>query len=315
MISNQERSTLLSSLGWVEGDALWRFDVAARRSESVPLGTGARHASLHSSGSARFSVARHFDGRRFEVTVRSFSAPGEVLARAVVHEGENQLTGDLSVWKEVPRLYVEYLAFAPWKDFVLLQVTPPQGRIEVQRIEWYDHSYDKDYQGVVDVLELPGDDSALVSVQRSSRLVLHDLETGRQRQSIGLGGGGGSPRLALGNSGREIWASDYDALVVLRREDWRVVRRARLQSAFSGTQQFIGDFSFAPDAPLCVVARPFAGDVVGVDVATLKIKSSAKLGRQPLEVAALPGGDVVARDWKTGALLRGTLERRRWFGG
>ena len=63
-----------------------------------------------------------------------------------------------------------------------------------------------------------------------------------------------------------------------------------------------------------MVARPFRGDVVGIDAATLKIKRSARLGRQPLEVAAVQQGDVVARDWKTGDLLRGKLERR-WFAG
>jgi hypothetical protein len=64
-----------------------------------------------------------------------------------------------------------------------------------------------------------------------------------------------------------------------------------------------------------VVARPFSADVVGVDVATLKITQSAKLGRQPLELVALPDGEVIARDWKTGDLLRGRLKRRSfgWF--
>jgi len=38
-----------------------------------------------------------------------------------------------------------------------------------------------------------------------------------------------------------------------------------------------------------------------------------RFGRQPLEAVALPGGKIVARDWKTGDLLLGTLERR-WFG-
>jgi len=47
----------------------------------------------------------------------------------------------------------------------------------------------------------------------------------------------------------------------------------------------------------------------------MKIGWSAALGRQPLEVAVLPGGpEIVARDWKTGELLRGELKRkRRWF--
>ncbi len=312
MISNRERTTLLSSLGWVDRDAVWRFDVSGGRHETIPLSSGARYLSLHSSGSGRFSVAHHFDGARFEVTVRSFSSPGEVLARAVVQEGENKLIGDASEWKGAPHLYVEYLAFAPWKDFVLIKLSPLMGQIQVQRLEWYDDKYDKGYQGVIGVLELPGEDSALISVQRSSKLILHDLRTGRQRRSIDLAGRGGNPRLELRNGGKEIWASDYDTLVVIQREDWRITRRARLQGAGAGTQQFMGEFSFAPDEDICAVARPFSGDILGIDAATLKVKLSARLGRQPLKLAALPRGEVVARDWKTGDLLRGKLARR-WF--
>ncbi len=314
MISNPNRSIVLSSLGWVEHDAVWLFDVGANRHETVPLGSGARYVSLHSKGTSRFSVGHHFDGKRFEVTVRNFSAPTEVVARAAVEEGRHRLSGDSSAWTDVPRLYVEYLAFAPWRDFVLIRLSPSENDVEVQCFDWYDERYDKSYQGVLDVLELPGEPVALVSVQRSSHLILHDLETGTAKRSIALCDRGGNPRLELRKSGEEIWASDYDTLVVLNRADWRITRSVRLQSADAGTQQFIGDFSFVPDAGLCVVARPFSGDVVGLDTGSLKIKRAAKLGRQPLEVATLAGEEVVARDWKTGVLLSGRLERR-WFTG
>ena len=314
MIRNPEATTLLSSLGWVDHDALWRFDGRDGTSERVPLESGARYLSLHSSGSDRFAVAHHFDGRRFEVSVRSFADPSGVLARAVIAGEESAVTGDSSAWSGVPQLYVEYLRFAPWNDFVLLRISPSTSSIDVQRLQWYDDSYDKAYQGVIGVMELPVAGSALVSVQRSSRLILHDTETGMQRRSIELGSRGGNPSLELRNSGKEVWAIDYDTLVVVRTDDWQIDRRARLQSANRGTQQFIGDFSFAPDQELCVVARPFTGDIVAVDIATLRIKRSAKIGRQPLEVAALPRGEVVARDWKTGDLLRGAL-KRRWFAG
>jgi hypothetical protein len=314
MIANPEGTMLLSSVGWVDHDALWLFDVAAGTTDTITLGTGARYSSLRCLGSQRFAAVHHFDGRRFEVSVRSFSAPDVVLARAVVEDGRSMVDGDGWAWSDVPHLYVEYLGFAPWKEYVLLKVSPSTSTIEVQRLEWYDGSYDKEYQGVADVIELPGDDCALVSVQRSSRLILHDLATGRQRRSIDLGGGGGNPRLELRDSGKEVWASDYDRLVVVRTGSWQVQRRSRLQRSGAGTQQFIGDFSFVPDQELCAVARPFSGDIVAVDLRTLKIKRSAKVGRQPLEVAALPRGEVVARDWKSGDLLRGTLERR-WFAG
>jgi len=301
-------------LGWVDHDGLWRFNVASGETDTIPLRTGGRYSSLHYLGSDRFAVAHHFDGRRFEVSVRSLSSPGDVLAHAVLEDGENSVAGEPAAWSGVPLLYVEYLHFAPWNDFVLLKISPSTGKADVQRLQWYDDSYDKGYQGVIDVLALPDGTCALVSVQRSSRLILHDQETGTQKRSIDLGGRGGNPRLALRELGKEVWASDYDTLVVLGTADWQVLRSARLQNAFAGTQQFIGDFSFAADQARCAVARPFNGDVVAVDLASLRITSSAKLGRQPLEAIALPGGKIVARDWKTGDLLLGTLERR-WFVG
>ena len=314
MIANPERTQLISSMGWVDHDFLWRYDVRASTPERIPLGTGARYLSLHSSGSGRFSVVHHFDGGRIEVTLHSFSDPGKILGRALVNSGEKRVEGDAAAWGDVPLLYVVSLTFEPWKDFVLLRMVPSTGLVDVQRLEWYDETFDKGYQGVIEVLELPGEECALVSVQRSSELILHDLATGKKKSSLDLGGRGGNPNLQLGKGGAEIWASDYDTMVVVRREDWRVGRSARVQGALVGTQQFIGDYSFSPDDDSCVVARPFSGDVVGIDGATLKVKGTAKLGRQPLEVVALPHGEVVARDWQTGDPLRGKL-KRSWFVG
>ena len=314
VICDPGRTCAISSLGWVDGDALWRFEAASGRIERIALGSGARYLSLHTSGGSRFAVAHRFDGKRFGLTVHEFSDPARVLARAEVTEGGPRLTGDVSVWQGLPRLYVAYLAFAPWDDFVLLRVSPGGERIEPHRLAWYDGTFDKDYQGIVDALELPGGTLALVSVQRSSRLVLHDLATGASKGFVDLAGRAGNPSLRFGLGCEEIWATDYDTLVAIRTEDRRVRGKKRLQGAWTGTQQFIGEFSLAPEQGLCVVARPFSGDVAGVDMTTLRITCTARLGRQPFEAVALRDGDVVARDWKTGDLLRGTLERRRWFG-
>lgn len=298
---------LISSLGWVDHGALWCLDVSTSTIERLPLGTEARYLSLHSSGLGHFSVGHHFDGARFELTVHSFSDPSSVLARAVFKEGQRTVVGDASAWAEVPLLYTDYLGFDPWKDFVLLKIDPSKERIEPQRFEWYDDTYDKGYQGVVGVLELPGEDFAIVSVQRSSRLILHDLNTGMKRGVVNLGGRGGNPKLQFRNAGKEIWASDYDTRVVLQRSDFRVLRGALMQNANAGTRLFIGDYAFARDQDICLVARPFSGDVVGVDPLTLKTKLTARLGRQPLEAAALDGGRIVARDWKTGDTLHGQM--------
>jgi hypothetical protein len=314
MIANAGRTILISSMGWVDHDSLWIYDLPGREESRVSLGSGAKYLSLHSSSPSHFAVGHHFDGARFEITVHLFSEPKQPVARGVITQTDNRLSGGANAWRQVPRLYIAYLRFPPWEDFVLLLISPSTGRLEAQRLEWYDDKYDKGYQGIVDVLEIPGEDAALVSVQRSSQLVMHDLATGKKTRSLNLAGRGGNPRLYFRASAGEIWASDYDTMVVVNAKNWEVMKRARLQRALTGTQQFIGDYSFAPDEEACVVARPFNGDVVGIDPSSLRIKHRAKLGKQPLEVALLTGGDVLARDWKTGEALCGKLERC-WFAG
>jgi hypothetical protein len=312
MIVDPQANLVVSSLGWVEKDALWVLDTSRSTADVIPLETGARYASLHSSGIDRFVIAHHFDGKRFELSVRTFADPSRVQARAIISDGESTVSGDAAAWRGLPLLYVEYLAFQPWNDFVLIRVSPPRGSVAVQRLEWYGDDYDKGYQGVTGALALPEDEFALITVQRSSRLVLHDLETGKAKRFIELASRGGNPELALRSETGELWASDYDTIVVLRVDDWRVIRRTRLQDAATGTQQPIGQFVLAADGS-CVVARPFSADAVALD-AGLLIRRKARLGSQPLEIAALPDGNVIARDWKTGNLLRGVL-KRAWFAG
>ena len=316
MIANHDRTILLSSLGWVERDAVWLCHVPSGAVETIPCATGARYTSLHmAEASPRFALAHHFDGQRFDVTVRDFTDPRAVRARASLNErGESTLEGEPSVWSDVPRLYVEYLRIGSWRDFFLLNVSATTGEIKVQPLEWYGEAYDKNYQGVTGVLPTNDGRRAIFSVQRSSKLIVQDLQTGKKVGTIVLGDRHGNPRPSLRRAEAEIWAIDYDTLVVVRTEDGRILRSARLQPERAGTQEFVGDFSFSPDDRLCVVARPFSGDVVAVEPETLKIKSSAKSGGQPLELVALPEGHVVARDWKSGALLRGTLKRHESAG-
>jgi hypothetical protein len=313
MITDPDGSLVVSSMGWVEGDKIWVLDTSGDAPAVIPLGTGARYASLHSSRVDRFVVAHHFRGKRFELSVRRFADPSHALARAVMSDDDLMLTGDLAAWAGLPLLYVEYLGFLGWQDHVLIRVSPSTERVTVQRLEWYDDSYDKGYQGVTGVLALPDDEAAVITVQRSSRLVLHDLDTGKAKRFIDLANRAGNPELALRTEMGELWATDYDMLLVLRTHDWTVARSVRLQGDEDGIRNFVGGFAFATDGS-CIVARPFSGDVVALDHRTLKVRRKVSLGSQPLEVAPLANGEVVARDWKTGRLLRGIL-KRTWFAG
>lgn len=293
-------------MGWVDRDALWQFDAASGTTRTISLKSGAEHCSLHATSANRFAVAHHFVGRRFEITVHEFDAPAVPIARVVLSEKESALTGESSALADVPSLYETYLKFEPWNDYVLVEIDG-DGAMTIHRLPWYDSSYDKDYQAIVDAVAVPGQRQALISVQRSSQLIVQDLDTGDVVRTLNLGGGAGNPRLRVRDGAGEIWTTDYDSVAVVRTDTLKVRKRVRLQGAAEGTQLFIGDLTFAPHRDLCIVPRPFSGDVVALDPKNLKVKGTAVIGRQPLEAAMLANGDVIARDWKTGDLLRGTL--------
>ena len=308
MIASPDNTVVLSSFGWVDGDSLLCLDVESGQTRTIPLGTGARYASLHSDGSHLFAVGHHFDGTRFELSVRAFASPDLVVARAVVSETGRTITGDPEAWSRVPCLYPEYLSFPPYGDFVLVRMLH-SGAVQIQPLDWFDDSYDKGYQGVVGALALPGGRYALMSVQRSSRLILHNLETGQQDRAVDLAGRGGGEAVALRNGGTELWAKDYDTVVVVDTEDWRVLRSTRLQKAAKdGGNQFIGAITPTTGSDEYLVARPFSGDVITIDSRSLTVTRRARVGREPLEAVMTHDGEVIARDWKTGDMLRGRLE-------
>jgi len=308
MIANRDRTIVLSSLGWVEGDGIWSLEVASGQVRTIPQNTGARYTTLYSADTERFVAVHHFDGARFLASVGLFSAPEVTVSSAAYENGCSSLAGNAAAWEGLPRLFVQYLK-EPWNDYVLVSVTPAGAF--VQRLEWYDSSYDKDYQAVIEVIALPDPRYALVSVQRSPTLIVHDLETGRAHQKVTLGAQHGNPHLTL--RGDVLWATDYDTLVRVEAQAWRVLGKKKLQRAPAGTGQFIGEYSFSADG-MCCVARPHSGDVVAVDE-RLKIRRRAKLGRQPQEAVELANGEVIARDWKTGDLLRGRMEPYSWIKG
>ena len=111
MISDPSRTTLISSLGWVDQDSLWRFDVSRSRIDQIPLGTGAQRTSLHYCGSDRFSAGHHFGLSKFEISFRHFADPSQIIARALVTQAGSEVIGDASAWEGVPHLYFEYLKF------------------------------------------------------------------------------------------------------------------------------------------------------------------------------------------------------------
>jgi len=81
-----------------------------------------------------------------------------------------------------------------------------------------------------------------------------------------------------------------------------------IQALAQDTMQFMGSYAFIPDETLCVVARPFSGNVVALDTRSFRITHRSVLGGQPLIAVALSNGEIYSRDWKSGGLLKGRLE-------
>lgn len=309
MLTDPSERFVVSSLGWVDGGALWIHDLRSSQTRLAQIGE-AKYLSLHGGSGGHFAVVHHYDGDRLAITAHSFDEPSAVLARAVISGESRRFEGLSAPWSSVPRFYVAYLVQAAWSDFALVSI----GREEptLQTFDWFDDSYDKGYQGVVGVTEIPNSGEILVSVQRSSRVILYDPVARQKRGEVVLSGGHGNPTLFFRQRAAELWADDYDTLVKVDPTTWRVERSRKLQEAAAGTGQFIGQFSFDATETLCAVARPFSGDIVGIDPYTLRTTYRAKVGSQPLEVAVLGDRRVFARDWKTGNLLAAELSRARF---
>lgn len=303
MIVDPLERTIISSMGWVDRGTLWSMDARTERIRVVPIGN-AKYVSLVRGSGLFFAAVHHFDADRVEITAHTFDDLDLVLSRCTVTADTRRIDGDLAVWSELPRYYVAYLAQPPWSDYTLVGVGPGD-HVSLQRFEWYDERYDKDYQGIVGVAAIPGSHLVIVSVQRDSNPVIYDPELGRKVGALALSGNHGNPTLYFRRFAPELWADDYDTVLKLVPDPWRIAKQRKLQPAAPGAAQFIGQFSFDPDEKVCAVARPFSGDAVGLDSDTLRIKYQVYLGKQPLEVAVLRDLGVFARDWKTGDALKG----------
>jgi hypothetical protein len=311
VIINQQGSQAVSNLGWVDHGSLWVYAVGDDAPRIVAL-SDAKYLTIKAGREDHFAVVHHYDANRLEITAHSHAEPGHALGRIVFQrpqDGPPQddpkksagatvptgiFEGERSVWQFLPRAYTSF-AFGDYQ-LVLLNA---DGEISLQTFAWFDSSYDHDYQGIVDVAELPESGLLIVTVARDSHPILYDPATRQLVRRLSLGGRRGNPELYIRRFAREIWASDYDTLVKLDAGTLTTRKISRLQGSAPGTAEFIGKFCFTSDESMCVVARPYSGDVVALDPRSMRVLYRAALGMQPFDAAVLSGNRVIARHWKT----------------
>ncbi|HMZ52247.1 MAG TPA: hypothetical protein PK988_08265, partial [Candidatus Sumerlaeota bacterium] len=163
------------------------------------------------------------------------------------------------------------------------------------------------YQSLFDVTALPNASHVLVSMQRSSTIVVHDPFTGHPREQFQLADRGGNPVLTV--VGNELWTIDYDTFVAVDLSSRQATTKLLLQAGLNNGSQFAGKLFYWKPYHKAVIPRPFSGDVVILDEKHTAIESGVKLGREPLECVVTREGRIVARDWKTGHWLEGNISK------
>jgi hypothetical protein len=306
MLVDERGRTVISSCGWVDHAGLWVFRSDTRKAEVIKI-SEAKYLAPIAGSHDYFSAVHHFDGTRVEITVHHFDEPSRVISTASLTPDGSSLLGDSSAWDYVQKYYTAYLVRPPISDSCLLCVRPKDNRVEIQQFGWYNTGYDKGYQGVTGVSEVPGSDHLIVAVQRSSELVIYNPQTQEKVRCIQLAGRHGNPSPFFRRFAAELWADDYDTIVKIDTATSLVLASRMLQPEVNGMRQFSGRFAFNREETLCIVARPFSGDAIGLDPSTFEIRYRCELGRQPLEAVVLPDNSIVARDWRSGTLLEGSL--------
>lgn len=302
MIFSADTNTIIDNMGWIDGGSLWIFRLQTRSEERLRI-PGAKYLHLRQGIGGYFRIIHH-ESTDKAVSVRHISDPAIEIASIAFDGDKARFSGDITAWKHVKSACV----FNHAKGQQLLYIDPAAMAVRALDRSWFTNdNYDLGYQGLVDCVTFPSLGSALVSIQRSSELVVIDLARNKRVGSIMLENRGGNPHIQILQN-TEFIATDYDTICRVDAGTGAVMKSLRLQVGqldHPNSQLFIGDYCVTEAG--CAVARPFSGDVMLLDPVTFARLGAAKMGGQPLSVCLISATQVVTRDWKTGAPKIGTI--------
>jgi hypothetical protein len=304
VISDPSVRFVVSHLGWVDHGAVWQLDSVTNSVRVIDL-SDAHHLVVTGGTGESFTALHDFDGKRLVITAQSYADPGRQLASVDIHDWAPVMSGDPHAWDGLCRTHVGYLDHQATGAAGYFLVSIGATTATLTRLDWFGDGYDHMYQSVTAAVQVPETGDLLFGVQRSSDLVLCDLEQLNVKREIRLTGHLGNPVPFMRRSAPEVWAVDYDTVVRVDRRTWQVTGDHVGQQPIDGSRKFLGDMWFPADERTAVVARPFLGDVVTLDTSTMTVMARTETSGQPLQAVVLPSGRVVARDWKTGASLFG----------
>ncbi|MCE5314408.1 MAG: hypothetical protein ABFD49_11485 [Armatimonadota bacterium] len=304
MIINESGSRIISNFGWVDKGSLWVCDTDSCQPYLIEIDSS-DYIEIISGSADLFAVVHHDNAGQFKVSARSFADPELALSQIVVKPGETNFVGSADTWIHLPKVYASY--YSPLEDYCLFVIDSALRKVDYYKLALFSTGPDKAYHGIISATEVPKSSRVVISVQRDS-LILHDIVRKKSVRSISLADRNGNPKVLFRRNGEEMWATDYDYLLRLDINGWKIRNMVRLQESSSEFERsFIGNFAFSRNEQQCVVARPFSHDVVALDTDRFTVTHRAPMEMQPLAVVVLDDGKVFARDWYTGSLLKSVL--------
>jgi hypothetical protein len=297
MIYDSNLKYAISNLGWVDKGNLWIFSTVTKNVETVKL-SDAQYLSIQKGENGYFAVGHYYDDSRFEVSLHHSSVPAKAVCKLSFDSFKNSKEGDIKLLCHIPKYYIANLNINNEFKFHLFKIENGKLVLDDDKINWYyNGNFDFGYQGLIGVTEYK--DELLFCVQRDGSLYRYSLISNEIIEKIPLANKYGNPRITFSSSFSELWVDDYDTLLKVNPQNWKIEKYKLLQEANKGTGQFIGSYSIIKDS--IVVPRPFSSDILILDK-NLNLKDSFKVGNQPLE-AVLLDKLIVARDWQTGKLI------------
>lgn len=285
-------------MGWIDKGALWSFDLQTQTETRIVV-DGSKYLTLSAGANGLFRLVHH-ESPDEAISIRRVQEPALELASVRFNKNEMTFSGDFGLWRHVdPAVIIN-----TGSETKLLLIDALQQRVIDLDLTWYTSAnYDLMYQGLTDCISLEAIDRVVVSVQRSSKLVIIDPKRNERVGSIDLGDRYGNPKLRR-RTPSDFLASDYDTLCRVDSHSLAVLNTARLQGASAPYErQFIGDYDIG--VANCAVARPFSGDVLLVAPDDFKVLGRAPIGGEPHAVCLISESDVLTRDWKTGRVAIG----------
>jgi len=297
MIVNDSETKILSALGSVDKASFCVVDTKDNSISNFSL-EDANYVTIQKMKNDCFLCLHHFKGEKLVLTAHSFKKPDSVIGRIQIQGRMVDFSGDVDIWENATRFFVEWIK----DDYYLLELNPHDKKATFHPIGWFHaEEYDRGYQGLYQVLEIPNTDLLLFSIQRSSSPVLYDLKKKQVTGKIKLASRCGNPLFQFRNNQAELWTVDYDTLVSLEVGSWDILQAMRFQKEIDGnTMAFVGEFSFSSNEEYCALARPYSNDVLLLESENMKEVGKIESNFQPLQVALLSNLKCVYRDWKTG---------------